>query len=69
LKIAGGIISVLAIIILFIVNTKAFVWPMFIFPVNALLFIDAGYRIKKAEKNKLSTINENILNQTSDSNK
>ena len=43
----GGIISLLAFITIFIVNPDALVWPMFIFPGNAILFIFVAYRSKE----------------------
>lgn len=42
--ITGGIISLLAFIAIFIVNPKALLLPMFIFPAIAILFIIVGYR-------------------------
>jgi hypothetical protein len=45
-EMAGGIICVVAFIVLFIVNADAQLWPMFIFPANGLLFIAAAYRSK-----------------------
>lgn len=46
-ELIGGIISLLAFITIFIVNPAALLWPMFIFPGNAILFIAVGYRSKK----------------------
>ena len=43
-ELAGGIISFLAFIALFIVNPGALLWIMLIFPANAMLFIGIGYR-------------------------
>jgi hypothetical protein len=42
----GGVISLIAIIIVFIVNQEALVGPMFIFPANAILFIVVAYQSK-----------------------
>lgn len=42
----GGIISLLAFITIFIVNPAALLWPMFIFPANAILFIAVAHRSK-----------------------
>jgi hypothetical protein len=39
----GGILSLLAFIMIFIVNPNALVWMMFIFPAVAILFIVVGY--------------------------
>jgi hypothetical protein len=39
----GGIISLIAFLAIFIVNPSALLWPMFIFPANAILFIAAAY--------------------------
>lgn len=49
-EMAGGIISLLAFIILFIVNPSALLLPMFIFPANAILFIVVAYRSKKSKE-------------------
>jgi hypothetical protein len=49
-EIAGGIISLLAVITIFIRNPDAMVWTMFIFPANAILFVVVGYNSKKSEK-------------------
>jgi len=46
-ELLGGIISLLAFIILFIVNPAALLLPMFIFPANAIIFIAVAYRSKK----------------------
>ncbi|MCX6221179.1 MAG: hypothetical protein NTZ69_09325 [Bacteroidia bacterium] len=46
----GGIISLLAFITIFIVNPRALLWPMFIFPTIAILFIVVGYRSKILDK-------------------
>jgi len=46
-EMAGGIISLLAFILLFIVNPAALLLPMFIFPANAILFIGVAYRSKE----------------------
>ncbi len=43
----GGFIALLAFITIFIVNPDALVWPMFIFPGNAILFIFVAYRSKE----------------------
>jgi hypothetical protein len=43
-ELVGGAVSLLAFITLFIVNPDALLWTMFIFPVNALLFLGVGYR-------------------------
>jgi len=48
----GGVVALLAFIILFCVNTDALVVPMFIFPVNAILFIVAGYLSKTSKINR-----------------
>jgi hypothetical protein len=48
---AGGIISLLAFITIFMVNPKALLWPMLIFPAIAVLFIIVGYRRKESKKN------------------
>ena len=45
-ELIGGIISLLAFITIFIVNPAALLLPMFIFPVNAILFIAVAYRSK-----------------------
>lgn len=45
-ELIGGIISLLAFITIFIVNPSALLWPMFIFPANAILFIAVAYRSK-----------------------
>ena len=50
-EMAGGIICVVAFIVLFIVNTDALLWPMLIFPANGLLFIAAAYPSKKSKEN------------------
>jgi hypothetical protein len=42
----GGIISFLAFITIFVVNPEALLWPMLIFPANAILFIAVAYRSK-----------------------
>lgn len=47
----GGIISLLAFILIFIVNPDALLWPMFIFPANAILFIVVGYGSKYSKEN------------------
>ena len=47
----GGIISLLAFILIFIVNPDALLWPMFIFPANAILFIVVGYGSKDPKAN------------------
>jgi hypothetical protein len=47
----GGIISLLAFIAIFIVNPKALLWPMLIFPAVAILFIIVGYWRKESKKN------------------
>jgi hypothetical protein len=43
-ELAGGIISLIAFISLFIFNQDALVWVMLIFPVNAILFLGIGYQ-------------------------
>jgi hypothetical protein len=48
-ELIGGIISLFAFTAIFIVNLKALLWPMFIFPANAILFIAVGY-LRKASK-------------------
>ena len=45
----GGIISLLAFITIFFVNPQALLWPMLIFPANAILFIYVGYWRKKSK--------------------
>jgi hypothetical protein len=45
-ELTGGIISLLAFIIIFIINSKALVLQMFIFPANAILFIAIAYKSK-----------------------
>jgi len=47
----GGIISLLAFISIFIVNPAALLWPMFIFPAIAILFIVVGYDSKNSKAN------------------
>lgn len=47
-ELIGGIISLLAFITIFIVNPAALLWPMFIFPGNAILFIYVAYRSKSS---------------------
>lgn len=42
----GGIISLLAFITIFFVNPAVLLWPMFIFPGNAILFIGIAYQSK-----------------------
>jgi hypothetical protein len=42
----GGIISLLAFIMIFIINADAMVLPMFICPANAILFIAIAYKSK-----------------------
>jgi len=46
----GGIVSLLAFITIFIVNPAALLWPMFIFPANAILFIVVGYHDRLSDK-------------------
>ena len=55
-ELLGGILSVLAIIGIFIVNPSAILWPMFIFPANAILFIAVAYMSKEANKNIVEEI-------------
>jgi len=50
-EMAGGIISLLAFILIFIVDPDSLLWPMFIFPANAILFIVAGYGSKDSKAN------------------
>lgn len=47
-EMAGGVISLLAFITIFIVNPAALLWPMFIFPGNAILFIYVAYQSKSS---------------------
>ena len=49
-KITGGVISLVAFIALFIVNTHSLVLIMIVFPENALLFILIGIGSKDADK-------------------
>jgi hypothetical protein len=54
----GGIISLLAFITIFIVNPKALVWPMLIFPAIAIIFIIVGYRRKKPKEESDNPLKE-----------
>jgi len=64
-ELIGGIISLLAFITIFIVNPEALLWPMFIFPGNAILFIFVAYLSKQSgQKN----FRESDLNPAAESN-
>ena len=54
----GGIISLLAFITIFIVNPASLLWPMFIFPANAFLFIYLAYRSKKQKEESENPLKE-----------
>jgi hypothetical protein len=49
-EMAGGIICVVAFIVLFIVNIDALLLPMLLFPANGLLFIAAAYWSKEPKE-------------------
>ena len=55
-EMAGGIICVVAFIVLFILNADASLWPMFIFPADGILFIVAAYLSKGENKNRVEEI-------------
>ncbi len=48
-ELAGGLLSLLAFVVLFFVNTRAFVIPMLIFPMVAILYIVIGYLRQKRQ--------------------
>lgn len=50
-EMAGGVISLVAFILLFIVNPDALLWTMLVFPAIAILFIASAYFRKKSNKN------------------
>jgi hypothetical protein len=45
-ELIGGIISLFAFIMIFIINPDAMVLPMFIYPANAIIFIVVAYMSK-----------------------
>lgn len=64
-ELIGGIISLIAFITIFIVNPDALLWPMLIFPGNAILFIFVAYRSKQS---KQKTLKESAMNPAADGN-
>lgn len=54
--IAGGIISLLAFVALFLVNMDVVLWIMIIFPINSIIFITIGVKSKYFQINNLSNL-------------